>query len=125
MLKLFNGGNGIFYLLWGIWGTIRPKDSAKLMGWDHNSLLGLNELRATWAAFAALGLGILWSIYRNLDQRPITAALVLATGGLFVGRAISIAIDKSGSGRTYMELGVELLVVLLGLYLLKSMRRTS
>jgi len=125
MLKLFNGLNGIFYLIWGIWGVLMPVDSAKLMGWDHHSLLGLNELRATWAAFAALGFGILWSIYRNFDQRQITGALILATGGLFVGRSISIVIDKSGSGRTYMELGVEILVVLVGLYLLKNTRRTS
>jgi len=125
MLKLFNGLNGAFYLLWGVWGTLMPKESAKLMGWDANTLLGVHEMRATWAAFAMLGLAILFTSFSKNQQRGTAFAIIMATAGLLIGRSLALLIDGVGPSRTYMELGIEAFVVILGLFLLRRAQSHS
>lgn len=120
MIKLFNGLNGVFYLLWGAWGTVFPKKSADLMGWDANTLLGVHEMRATWAAFAMVGLAILHMGLNESAARGTAYGIVMATAGLFLGRLLALLMDGTGPQRTYMELGIEAVVVLLGIYLLRK-----
>lgn len=120
MIKLFNGLNGIFYLIWGAWGTVFPKKSAELMGWDANTLLGLHEMRATWAAFAMVGLAILHMGLKDNAARGTAYGIVMATAGLFLGRVLAVLMDGSGPQQTHVELGVEAVVVLLGIYLLRK-----
>jgi len=122
MLKLFNGLNGVFYLLWGAWGTVYHKQNAALMGWDANSLLGEHELRATWTAFAMLGVAILHMGLKENAVRGTAYAIVMGTAGLFLGRLLAVLMDGVGPQRTYMELGVEAVIVLLGVFLLKSQK---
>lgn len=119
MLKLFNGLNGLFYLLWGAWGTVFPKKSAELMGWDANTLLGLHEMRATWAAFALVGVAILHKGLSDTAARGTAYAIIMATAGLFLGRLLAVFMDGSGPQRTYAELGIEAVIVILGIILLK------
>jgi len=119
MLKLFNGLNGLFYLLWGAWGTVNPVKSAQFMGWDANTLLGLHQMRATWAAFAMVGIAILHKGLGENAARGTAYAIVMATAGLFLGRLLAVFMDGAGPQRTYMELGVEAVIVLVGLFLLK------
>lgn len=122
MLKLFNGLNGIFYLIWGAWGMLKPVDSAILMGWDANTLLGLHEMRATWASFMMLGVAILFIVFRHESQRGVTFALVMGTMGLLIGRTVGLLIDGIGPQRSFAELGIEIVVVLFGFYLLRRSR---
>lgn len=122
MLKLFNGANGLFYLLWGIWGAIYPVKSAELMGWEANSLLGLHEMRATWASFAMLGLVILLKGLDDKTARGAAFAIIMATAGLFLGRLLALGIDGAGPDRTYMELGIEAVIIILGAFLLRRTR---
>jgi len=119
MLKLFNGLNGLFYLLWGAWGTVFPEKSAELMGWDANTLLGLHEMRATWAAFAMLGLAILHMGLKDSAVRGTAYAIIMGTAGLFLGRALALLMDGAGPQRSYVELGIEAAIVVIGFILLK------
>lgn len=124
MLKLFNGLNGIFYLLWGAWGTVYPVKSAELMGWEANTLLGLHEMRATWAAFAMIGVAILYKGLKDGAARGTAYAITMATAGLFLGRTLAVLMDGTGPQRTYAELGIEAVVVVLGLFLLNRSTAT-
>ena len=123
MLKLFNGLNGLFYLLWGAWGTVYPAKNAALMGWDANTLLGLHEMRATWAAFAMMGVAILHMGLKDSALRGTAYAIVMGTAGLFLGRLLALLMDGTGPQRSYVELGVEAVIVLVGIYLLR--RKTA
>ncbi len=125
MLKLFNGLNGIFYLAWGVWGVFSPHESAKLMGWDVNTLLGMHEMRATWAAFAMLGLAIMFASLGKNQQRGTAFAIVMGTSGLFIGRSLALILDGAGPSRTYMELAVEAFIIVLGLFLLRRAQTIS
>jgi len=120
MLKLFNGLNGLFYLLWGAWGVVYPQKSAALMGWDVNSLLGSHGLRAIWGAFAMLGVAILYKGLKEGAIRGTAYAIIMATAGLFLGRLLAILMDGAGPSRSYIELGVEAVVVLLGVFLIRQ-----
>jgi len=44
----------------------------------------------------------------------------MATAGLFLGRLLAILMDGAGPSRSYIELGVEAVVVLLGVFLLRQ-----
>lgn len=119
MMKLFNGLNGLFYLLWGAWGTVYPKKSAEFMGWDANTLLGVHEMRATWAAIAMLGVAVLYQGLKDGAMRGTAYAIVMGTGGLFLGRLLAVLMDGAGPQRSYVELGVEAVIVVVGVILLK------
>jgi len=119
MLKLFNGLNGLVYLLWGAWGTVYPQKSAGFMGWDANTLLGLHEMRAVWGAFAMLGVAILYMGLKETAARGTAYAITMATAGLFMGRILGLLMDGAGPQRSYVELGVEAAIVLIGLFLLR------
>ncbi len=125
MIKLFNGVNGVFYLLWGAWGTVSPQKSAELMGWDADTVLGLHEMRATWMAIAMLGVAILHKGLKDSSASGTTYAIVMATAGLFLGRALALLMDGVGPTRSYAELGVEALIVIMGLFLLRQSKTQS
>lgn len=120
MLKLFNGLNGLFYVFWGAWGAVYPMKNAAFMGWEATDLLGLHEIRATWMAFAMLGVAILHMGLKDTAARGTAYAIVMATAGLFLGRNLALLMDGAGPQRTYIELGVELVIVLLGIFLIRK-----
>jgi len=83
-VRLFNGINGAFYSLWGLWGVLKPRHNASLMGWDANTLLGLHEMRATWGAFMMLGIALIyldWAHCWLTHRRQRRTALLHRTRG--------------------------------------------
>ncbi len=122
MIKLFNAVNGIFYLLWGAWGAVYPHKSAALMGWDVTKIVGLHEKRATWLFFAMLGVFMLHRGLKDQGAQLTAQLIVFITAGLIMGRTLGLLMDGTDIQRTYILLGIEAAVVLLGLFLLKRTR---
>ncbi|WP_371396639.1 DUF4345 family protein [Fretibacter rubidus] len=120
-LKFFVGLNGIFYLLYGLYGAFVPTSIAFIMGWTP-SLLGLHEVRAIWTALAAMGLVILWTLRHASDLVPVVKAIMLVTAAFFVGRVLGLTLDGAGPPLTYFEMGLEIVIVLWGLVILRRVR---
>jgi hydrogenase/urease accessory protein HupE len=118
MLKLFNYLNGVFYVCYGLFGLFQPKTMASAMGWEP-SLLGLHEVRAIWAAVAAIGVLLCLNISQNRDQRLIAMMLIFITLSFAAGRLIGILLDGAGPQLTYMELALEAFTVTFGAIALK------
>lgn len=112
-LKLFAILNGIFYVIYGLFGAFQPAVMADVMGWTP-SLLGLHEVRAIWMAVAAGGLIMLWCVRHNSDLVPLVKAIMLITAAFFVGRVLGLVLDGAGPQLTYMEMGLEVFVLLFG-----------
>lgn len=117
-MKFFNYLNGIFYVLYGLFGAFMPKSMAGLMGWDP-SLLGLHQIRAMWMLLA--GLGVLCLLYTSklTDQKPMTLAIIFATLSIMTGRLLGLIMDGTGPLQTYQEVGLEIIVIALGTFLYK------
>ena len=120
-LKLFIGLNGLFYVLYGLLGALKPAVMAGLMGWEP-SLLGLHEIRAIWMALAAAGLIILWTMRHAGDLVPVVKAIMFVTAAFFVGRALGLVLDGAGPALTYKEMGLEVIVILFGFIVLRGAR---
>ena len=120
-LKLFIGLNGLFYVLYGLLGALKPAVMAGLMGWEP-SLLGLHEIRAIWMALAAAGLIILWTMRHARDLVPVVKAIMFVTAAFFVGRALGLVLDGAGPALTYKEMGLEVIVILFGFIVLRGAR---
>ena len=120
-LKGFIGLNGIFYVLYGLFGALKPAAMAALMGWDP-SLLGLHEVRAIWMAVAAAGCVILWTLRHVSDLVPVVKAIMLITAAFFIGRALGLVLDGAGPLLTYKEMGLEVIIVLFGFMVLRGAR---
>ena len=120
-LKIFVGLNALFYVAYGLFGAIHPHTMAEIMGWEA-SLLGLHEVRAIWMAVAAMGL-ILFVIMRRTNQLESTVkAIMLVTAAFFVGRLLGLVFDGAGPQLTYMEMGLEIIVLIWGIITLKTAR---
>ena len=117
-MKVFNYLNGIFYVLYGLFGTFLPKAMAGLMGWEL-SLLGLHQVRAISLVMAALGMMLCLYTNRLSDQKPLTLALIFVTLSFLTGRLLGILLDGAGPVQTYQEIGIEVVVILLGVFLYK------
>ena len=117
-MKLYNSLNGIFYILYGLFGAFLPLKMAALMGWEL-SLLGLHQVRAISVVMAALGLMCVLYARKLLDQKPLTLAIIFVTLSFMAGRFLGLAFDGSGPMQTYHEIGVEIIWAGLGLFLLK------
>ena len=115
-MKLYNILNGLFYVIFGLFGALLPQKMAGLMGWEL-SLLGLHEVRAVSMVMAILG--ALFVVYtRKLnDLKPLTAIIILVTLGFAAGRVLGLIIDGTGPMQTYQELGFEIIWAAIGGFL--------
>lgn len=117
-MKIYNYVNGIFYVLYGLFGTFLPLKMAALMGWEL-SLLGLHQVRATSLVMASLGLMSLLYASKSADQKPLTLAVIFVTLSFMAGRFLGLLLDGTGPMQTYQEIGIEIIWVALGYFLLK------
>jgi hypothetical protein len=116
-MKIFALINGAFYLLYGLYGLFMPQHLAsKAMGWVPD-LLGLHQIRAIWAATAGAGIIIILVALR-VDLPSLTKAIILITACFFIGRVVGLMADGMGPRQTYYEMGLEVGIVGLGLWLL-------
>ncbi|WP_026942813.1 DUF4345 family protein [Hellea balneolensis] len=113
MIKIFNGLNGVFYVLFGLYGLFLPQRMAAFMGMEL-SLLGLHQMRAISCVMAALGALLCLYIYERKDQRQITLAIIFVTLAFMTGRFLGLLLDGTGPVQTYKEIGIEFVVVALG-----------
>ena len=116
-MKFYNYLNGIFYALYGLFGTLIPISMAKLMGWTP-SLLGLHQIRATSFVMAALGIILCLITSQNRDQKLITMVLIFVTLSFAAGRCLGLIIDGAGPIQTYYEIGFEIFWSTLGALLI-------
>ena len=117
-MRVYNYLNGIFYVLYGVFGALMPKSMASLMGWDP-SLLGLHQIRAMWFLLAGLGAMCLLYTSKLTDQKPMTLAIIFATLSILAGRFLGLILDGAGPMQTYQEIGLEVFIIALGLFLYK------
>ena len=117
-MKIFNLLNGIFYVLYGVFGAFMPKAMAGLMGWEP-SLLGLHQIRAMWLLLAGLGAMCLLYTLKITDQKPMTLAIIFATLSILAGRLLGLILDGAGPMQTYQEIGLEVFIIALGVFLYK------
>ena len=117
-MKFYNYLNGIFYVLYGVFGALMPKSMAGLMGWDP-SLLGLHQIRALWFLLAELGAMCLLYTSKLTDQKPMTLAIIFATLSILAGRFLGLILDGAGPMQTYQEIGLEVFIIALGTFLYK------
>ena len=117
-MKLYNSLNGLFFILYGLFGAFLPLKMAALMGWEL-SLLGLHQVRAISVVMAALGLMCVLYARKLLDQKPLTLAIIFVTLSFMAGRFLGLILDGLGPLQTYHEIGVEIIWAGLGLFLLK------
>ena len=116
-MKIYGLINGMFYILYGLYGTIMPKRlSSEVMGWTPD-LLGLHQIRAMWMGLVGIGvICVLVAIRGNI--RALTQAIVFATLCFMAGRLLGLVLDGTGPQQTYVEIAVEVVVASLGLILL-------
>lgn len=117
-MKFFNILNGVFYLLYGLYGAFMPKSMAMLMGWEP-SLLGLHQIRAMWMLLAGLGIMCLLYTSKITNQKPMTLAIIFVTLSFLTGRLLGLVLDGTGPVQTYQEMGLEVVVIALGAFLYK------
>ncbi|WP_418152504.1 DUF4345 family protein [Litorimonas sp. RW-G-Af-16] len=112
-MKIFNYINGIFYVLYGLFGAALPRSMADIMGWDL-SLLGLHQTRAISCAMAALGAILLLVISQGRDQKLITMMIIFVTLSFAAGRCIGILVDGAEPSQTVYEIIFEICLAALG-----------
>lgn len=117
-MKFFNYLNGILYVLFGLYGTFLPQRMADFMGWEL-SLLGFHEIRAVSLVMAALGAMLCLYTKKLSDQKPLTLAIIFVTLSFLTGRLLGLLLDGAGPVQTYQEIGIEIAVILLGVFLYK------
>lgn len=116
-LKVFALLNGGFYVLYGLFGAFMPKNMLQLMGWSADQL-GMHQIRAVSLAICAIGLIICAAALRMADLVPLTLAIMLLTMGFLAGRLLGIVLDGAGPQQTYVEIGIEIVVIALGAFLI-------
>ena len=84
-MKIYNGLNGLFYILYGLFGAFLPLNMAELVGWEL-SLLGLHQMRAISVVMAVMGLMCCLYAQKLSDPKPLTLAIILVTLGFMAGR---------------------------------------
>jgi len=117
-MKFFNYLNGIFYILFGLYGAFLPQRMADLMGWEL-SLLGFHQVRAIFFMMAAFGAMLCLHTRKSSDQKPLTLAIIFATLAIMSGRLLGLILDGAGPVQTYQEIGIETVVIALGTFLYK------
>jgi len=120
-MKIYNLLNGLFYVLYGLFGAFAPLKMAALMGWEL-SLLGLHQMRALSVVMASLGLMNVLYAQKLSDQKPLTLAIIFVTLSFMAGRFLGLVLDGAGSRQTYHEIGIEIIWAGLGFFLLSQKR---
>lgn len=116
-MKIYNLLNGIFYVLFGLFGVFLPLKMGAFMGWEL-SLLGLHEMRAVCMVMAALGAMSILYANKLPDQKPLTLAIIFVTLSFMAGRLLGVVLDGSGPMQTWHEVGIEVVWSGLGAFLL-------
>ena len=93
-MKIYNLLNGLFYILYGLFGAFIPLKMAALMGWEL-SLLGLHQMRAVSVVMASLGLMNVLYAQKQSDQKPLTLAIIFVTLSFMAGRFLGLVLDLS------------------------------
>lgn len=117
-MKVFNYLNGIFYILFGLYGAFLPQRMANLMGWEL-SLLGSHQVRAIFLMMASIGVMLCLHTRKSNDPKPLTLAIIFATLSIMAGRFLGLVLDGTGPVQTYQEIGIEIVVIALGTFLYK------
>ena len=117
-MKIFNYLNGIFYVLFGLYGALIPRGMGELLGWEL-SLLGLHQVRAFFVVIFSLGLMLCLYARKLTDQKPLTLAIIFVTLSFMAGRLLGLVLDGTGPVQTYQEIGLEVFVIALGTFLYK------
>ena len=120
-LKIFGLLNGGFYVLYGLYGALLPDRMAKLMGFTVD-VLGSHQIRAIWMMMASLGLVIVAAALKMADLVPLTLAIMLITMGFLAGRMLGLVLDGAGPQLTYVEIGIEIVVIALGAFLISRVK---
>ena len=120
--RIFNLLNGWFYVLYGLFGAIQPARMAELMGWTPD-LLGMHQVRAIWMVCFAAGLIIVMTAHKRVDQRPLLLAIIFILLAFATGRLLGLALDGMGPAQTYLELGLEVFLVIVGALIYRETRR--
>jgi len=120
-LKIFGLLNGGFYVLYGLFGAFMPRKMLELMGWSANQL-GMHQIRAVSVAMAAIGLIICAAALKMSDLVPLALAIMLLTMGFLAGRLLGIVLDGAGPQQTYVEIGIEIVVIALGAFLISRVQ---
>lgn len=102
----------------GYGGGLMPQRIARLMGWAPD-LLGTHQIRSLWMAMAAMGAIICLGALRMADLVPLTLAIILLTLGYLSGRLMGLVFDGAGPRQTYFEIGLEVVIVMIGVVLIK------
>jgi len=113
--------NGAFYILYGLYGLFMPQRLAsKVMGWTPD-LLGLHQIRAMWTA--SIGMGIICILVAlNGNLTALTKAIILITSCFLIGRVFGLVLDGTGPQQTYFEIGLEVVWIAIGLFLLSRVQ---
>ena len=123
-MKIYGLLNGLFYILYGLYGVFMPKLLAReTMGWTPD-LLGLHQIRAMW--MASIGAGII-CVYCALkgDRAALTKAIILITLCFLIGRLLGLALDGAGPKQTYLEIGIEVIWAGIGFFLLSRAKQAN
>jgi len=117
-MKIYGLLNGLFYIVYGLYGAFFPKHlAAELMGWTPD-VLGLHQIRAIWMLSVGCGIVCLYTVFKGNNLASLTKALVLVTLCLALGRVLGLALDGIGPSQTYLEIGFEVTWSAVGLFLL-------
>ncbi len=112
--------NAVVFLLFGLGFVFFPEVlSLYITDSTPTTTSGTTDMRATYGGISlgfALFLGI---TSRNSQMLSLgTKAIVLVVGGMAVGRTIGIIQDGSPNEMMYINLALEVLIVIIGLVLL-------
>lgn len=116
-MKIYGLLNGFFYIFYGLYGVFMPKTMARdVMGWTPD-LLGLHQIRAVWMALIGMGAICVVCALKS-DRVALTKAIMLITLCFMLGRILGLILDGAGPTQTYVEIGIEVVWIGLGAFLL-------
>ena len=123
-MKIYGLLNGLFYIVYGLYGAFFPKHlAAGLMGWTPD-VLGLHQIRAIWMLSVGCGIVCLYTALKG-NLTSLTKALAFVTLCLAAGRVLGLALDGTGPAQTYFEIGFEVSWSAIGIFLLSRAKQAD
>jgi hypothetical protein len=112
---------GFLFVALGVWGLLSPVQFASMAEVQLATPTAITDGRAVYGGLE-LGIGTFLLLCANRQElvRSGLLAVLLIVGGLFVGRAMGLLLDASGSTVTYQALGIEFLCTALAVLALKA-----